>query len=62
MSPACPLSMQTFHLGQRLYKNICYLLITRDILENHFSPLDFITKKIVLDLNVIQPVMEHQVL
>jgi hypothetical protein len=30
--------------------------------RNYFSPLDFITEKIVLDLNVLQPVMEHRVL
>jgi hypothetical protein len=42
--------MQTFHLGQRLYQNICYLLICGDILENHFSLLDFIMENIMLDL------------
>jgi hypothetical protein len=52
-SPTCPLSTQTFHLGQRLYQNIYYMLISGDILENHLSPMDFITEKIVLDLNVL---------
>jgi hypothetical protein len=31
-------------------------------MENHFSPLDFIMEKIMLDLNVLRPVMEHRVL
>jgi hypothetical protein len=53
MSPTCPLSTQTFHLGYSPYQNICYLLISGDILKNHFSPLEFITKKIILDLSVI---------
>jgi hypothetical protein len=46
-------------LGQRLYQNICYLLICGDILENHFSFMDFITENIMLDLNVLRSVMEH---
>jgi hypothetical protein len=57
VSQACKL-----YLGQRLRQNICSLLINGDVLENHFYPLDFITKKINLDLNVFQPVMEHRVL
>jgi hypothetical protein len=47
------------YLGQRLHQNICSLLINGDILENHLFPLDFIMKKIVLDLNVIQNIMEN---
>jgi hypothetical protein len=53
------LSTQTFHLGQRLYQNICYLLIYGDIPENYFSLLDFITDNIILDLNVLRSVMEQ---
>jgi hypothetical protein len=60
-SPTCPLSTQTFHFGQRTYENIYYILISGDILKNHLSPLDFITEKIILDINVIQPIMEHRV-
>jgi hypothetical protein len=58
-APTCFLSMQTFHLGHRLYQNIYYLLLCGDILENHFSFLDFITKNIMLDLNILRSVMEH---
>jgi hypothetical protein len=47
------LSTQTFHLGQRLYQNICFLLIYGDILENYFSLLDFNMESIMLDLNVL---------
>jgi hypothetical protein len=50
------------YLGQRLRQNINCLLIGGDVLENHFSLLEFITEKIVLDLNVLRLVMEHEVL
>jgi hypothetical protein len=40
------------YLGQRLRQNISCLLISGDVLENHFSLLDFIKDKVVLDLNV----------
>jgi hypothetical protein len=35
------------------------LLIYGHILENNFSFLEFITKNIILDLNVLRSVMEH---
>jgi hypothetical protein len=54
--------MQTSHLGKRLYQNIYYLLICGDILETEFSPLEFITKNIILDIIVLRPVIEHQAL
>ena len=38
------------------------MLISGYILDNYFSPLDFITHKIVLDVNVLRPIMEHRVL
>jgi hypothetical protein len=52
-------SLQTFHLGQRFYQNICYMLIYGNILENHFSFLEFIIENAMLDLNVLWYVMEH---
>ena len=52
-------NLQAFHLGQRFYQNICYLLICADILENHFYFLDFIMENVILDLNVLWYVMEH---
>jgi hypothetical protein len=52
-------NLQNFHLGQRVYQNICYFLIYGDILENHFSFLDFITDNVILDLDVLWSIMEH---
>ena len=51
--------MQTLSISLSLSLN---LLIDGDVLENHFSLLDFITDEIILDLNVLRPVMEHLVL
>ena len=48
-----------FILDRGFTKISAYLLICGDILENHFSFLDFITENVMLDLNVLRSVMEH---
>jgi hypothetical protein len=60
-SPSLSLKYAKLYLGQRLRQNINCLLIGGDVLENHFSLMDFITDKINsdLDLNVLRPVMEQ---
>jgi hypothetical protein len=42
-----------FILDRGFTKNIYYLLICGDILENDFSFLDFIIENVMLDLNVL---------
>jgi hypothetical protein len=44
----------SFIFDRGFTKIYAYLLICGDILENHFSSLDLITKNVMLDLNVLQ--------
>ena len=44
----------SFILDRGFTKMSAYLLICGDIIENHFSFLDLITKNVMLDLNVLQ--------
>ena len=51
------------HPSQWLYQHIIYLFVCRNILELHCSPLHHILPGIViLDLDMLRLVMEHQVL
>jgi hypothetical protein len=59
MSPILFPKYANFSFWTKALLNIWYLLIDGDILENHFSLLDFITEDIMLDLNVLRSVMEH---
>ena len=51
-----------FYSGQWLRQHISYLIIRRNILELHFSPLHHILDIVILDLDILQLVMEHRVL
>ena len=50
------------HYGQWLGSHISYMLIRRNILELHCSPLHHIPDIVILDLDVLRLVMEHWIL
>ena len=50
------------HSRQWLHQHISYLIIRRNILELHCSPLHHIPDIVILDLDMIRLVMEHWVL
>ena len=50
------------HSRQKLGQYIGYLLVRRNILELHYSSLHHIPHIVILDLDMLRLVMEHQVL
>ena len=50
------------HSIQLLRQHISYLFLRRNILELHCSPLHHIPELVILDLDMLRLVMEHQVL
>ena len=50
------------HSSQWFHQHISYLLIRRNILELHYSPLHHIPNIVILDLDMLQLVMEHWIL
>ena len=50
------------HSGQWLHQHIIYLIVCRNILELHSSPLYHIPDIVIFDLGMLRLVMEHQVL
>ena len=50
------------HPSQWLSQHISYLFVRRNILELHYYSLHHIPNIVILDINMLQLVMEHQVL
>ena len=50
------------HSGQWLCQHISYLIVRRNIMDLHCSPLHNIPDIVILDLDMLRLVMEHQVL
>ena len=50
------------HSSQWLCQHISYLFVCRNILELHYSFLHHIPNIVILDLDMLRLVMEHQVL
>ena len=48
--------------SQGLRENVCYLLISRNVLQLHNSSLGIIFDEVVSDLNVFGPFMKHWIL
>ena len=48
--------------SQRIRENICYLLISRNVLQLYNSSLNIVFDEVVFDLNVFRPVMKHWIL
>ena len=47
------------HSGQWLHQHSIYLIVRRNILELHCSPLHDIPNIVILDLNMLRLVIEH---
>ena len=56
------LEVLKLHFGQWLHQHISYLIIHRNILELHCSPLYHIPDIAILDLDMLRLVMEHCIL
>ena len=50
------------HPSQWLRQHISYLIVRRNILELHYSPLHHIPDIVILDLDMLRLVMEHWIL
>ena len=50
------------HSSQWLHQHIIYLIIYRNILELHCSSLHHIPDIVILDLDMLRPVMKHCIL
>ena len=50
------------HSGQWLHQHISYLIVCRNILELHYSPLHHIPNIVILDIDMLRLVMEHWIL
>ena len=53
------LEVLKLHPNQWLLQYISYLIVRRNILELHCSPLHHIPNIVILDLDMLQLVMEH---
>ena len=47
---------------ERLRQNVCYLLIRGNVLEFHNSLLDPISDEVILDVDMLGPLMKHRIL
>ena len=47
------------HYGQWLSQHISYMFVSRNMLEIHCSSLHHIPNIVILNLNMLRPVMEH---
>ena len=50
------------HFRGGLGKDINYLVISRNILLLHLSSLNLVSNEVVLDLDVLRPIMKHRIL
>ena len=56
------LEVLKLHFGQWIFQHISYLIIHRNILDLHCSPLHHILDIVILDIDMLRLVMEHRVL
>ena len=50
------------HSGQWLHQHISYLFLCQNILELHCSSLHHIPDIVILDLDMLRPIMKHWIL
>ena len=48
--------------SQIIHENLCYLLISRNVLQLQKSFLNIVFDEVVSDLNVFRPIMKHWIL